>query len=75
MRHNPHIGLTIKRWRWRLGWTQQQAADYMGVPMRTLACWEQGQQQPHQQGPIRKLIEISTMTVVGELFDYLKGSK
>ena len=49
----------IRDWRLALGWTRKQAAAFLGVPLRTLEGWEQGRRKPDQEGPTRKLMELS----------------
>ena len=49
----------LKQWRAREGYTQERAASFLGVSLRTYQEWEQGRQAPDQLGPIRKAIELS----------------
>ena len=49
----------LRSWRLALGWTRKQAASFLRVPLRTLEGWEQGRRKPDQEGPIRKLMELS----------------
>ena len=48
----------LKTWRTRVEYTQEEAAEFLGVPLRTYQEWEQGRQAPDQLGPIRKAIEL-----------------
>lgn len=49
----------LRSWRLALGWTRQQAADYLGVPLRTFEGWEQGRRKPHGFGAIKKLMDMA----------------
>jgi DNA-binding transcriptional regulator YiaG len=42
----PDISVRLKEWRERLGLTQRQAAERLGVSERTFQQWEQGRQSP-----------------------------
>lgn len=48
----------LKQWRAREGYTQTEAALYLGVNPHTFQEWEQERQAPDQMGPIRKVIEL-----------------
>ena len=50
----------LRNWRLALGWTRKQAASFLGVPLRTLEGWEQGRQKPDQEGPLRRLMFITS---------------
>jgi Predicted transcriptional regulator len=50
----------LRTWRLALGWTRKQAAEFLGVPLRTLEGWEQGRRKPDQEGPIRRLMELTS---------------
>lgn len=54
-----NLAAELRTWRLALGWTRRQAAEFLGVPLRTLEGWEQGRRKPDQEGPIRKLMELS----------------
>ncbi len=60
-----HIGNEIRLWRYGHDLTQVEAAALFGVPSRTLECWEQGRQKPSQQGPIRRVMELSNIISKG----------
>ena len=47
----------LRDWRTRRGYTQEQAAAWLRVPLRTYQEWEQGRREPWQTGPIRKLMQ------------------
>lgn len=49
----------LKDWRADKAYTQEEAAVFLGVPLRTYQEWEQGRQEPDQKGPIRKAIELA----------------
>jgi DNA-binding transcriptional regulator YiaG len=40
------INAELRRWRLRLGFSQREAAELLGVPKRTLQDWEQGRRKP-----------------------------
>lgn len=48
LRYSPAMGTAddIRAWRERLGLSQQQAADKLGIPAGTLRNWEQGRYKP-----------------------------
>ena len=48
----------LKTWRTRKDLKQEEAAKFLGVPLRTYQEWEQGRQEPDQKGPIRRAIEL-----------------
>lgn len=50
------FGEELKAWRSSARLTQEQAASYLDVPVRSLQEWEQDRSTPNQIGPIRKLI-------------------
>lgn len=50
------IGEALTAFRHGRGWSRARLADYLGVPPRTLEGWEQGRQNPDQEGPLRRLI-------------------
>lgn len=49
----------LRKWRKALGLTQKQAADRLGVSVRTYEGWEQGK-GPSNPGPVKKLMEQAT---------------
>lgn len=49
------FALRLKRWRKSLGYTQREAADYLGSALQTYQQWEQGRREP--VGAARKGIE------------------
>lgn len=61
------MGAELKHWRKRLGWTQQQAADYLGIPVRTYEAWEREWQtkRPGNPGAVRKLMQQAVRETVG----------
>lgn len=50
------FGEEMKRWREANDLTQDGAADYLDVNIRTLQEWEQDRAAPGTLGPIRKLM-------------------
>jgi len=56
------LAKSLRLWRDSLGKTQQEAADFLFVPVRTYQEWEQGRRAPKQAGPLRKVIELSKRT-------------
>jgi Predicted transcriptional regulator len=49
----------LKQWRQRLGWTQRQAAEYLGAPLATYKNWEVGHRSPANWSAIRKLMKMA----------------
>jgi len=41
---------TIQRWRVKKGFTQQDAADHLGISVRTLQNWEIARNMPNGYG-------------------------
>lgn len=54
-KHQPEID--FRSWRDRQGWTQREAADYLGVSIKTYQHWEQGWGKPKVVKPILALME------------------
>lgn len=46
----------LKQWRAEHGLTQNTAAMYLDVKLRTLEDWELGRYEPSHIGPIRRLM-------------------
>ena len=44
-------------WRRRLDWTQQEAADWLGVSVRSIENWEQGYKLMRHPDAMRKLMD------------------
>lgn len=49
----------LKAWRYARGWTQEDAAKYLDVPLKTYQNWEWGRRLPNTPGPIRKLMKLA----------------
>lgn len=49
----------LSKWREALNMTQKEAAAFLRVPIRTYQEWEQGRRKPKQDGPLRKVMELS----------------
>lgn len=47
----------LKEWRLKRGWTQEQAADRLGVTLRTVENWEQGYRPMRHPATIRKVMD------------------
>jgi len=54
---------TIKRWRERKGFTQQEAADHIGISVRTLQNWEIARNMPNGYGLKALLAELKTKRI------------
>lgn len=52
-----HDEIDFRSWRSRLAWTQQEAADYLGVAIQTYRDWEQGRGKPKVVKPIKVMME------------------
>jgi DNA-binding transcriptional regulator YiaG len=52
----------IKAWRHRLGWTQEQAAAALGVPVQTVRAWEIGRYPPRH----RRVLTLALAQVAAE---------
>lgn len=66
------VAESLRAWRSYDGCTQAQAADWMGVPLRTYQEWEQGRHVPSQPGPVLKLLELAKSVdhyVAGKVHD------
>lgn len=50
----------LRAWRDGHKWTRQQAADYLGVSERTLEGWERGRSAGPAEGPVRRMMDISS---------------
>lgn len=55
----PEFAEEIKTWRAKHGWTQEQAAAYLQVPLKTYQNWEWGRRAPQPIGPVRKLMALA----------------
>ena len=49
---------TIQRWRVKNGFTQQDAADHLGISIRTLQNWEIARNMPNGYGLKALLVEM-----------------
>jgi len=49
----------IRAWRSFVGYTQKEAADYLGVSTRSIENWEQGASAPQFSGAMRKLMQLA----------------
>jgi transcriptional regulator with XRE-family HTH domain len=49
---------TLQRWRAKNGFTQQDAADHLGISIRTLQNWEIARNMPNGYGLKAILAEI-----------------
>ena len=52
------FGTRLQDWRLGHNMTQNEAADWLKVPLRTYQQWEQGRQAPSQTGPLLKLLDF-----------------
>lgn len=52
----------IKAWRHRLGWTQEQAAAALDVPVQTVRAWEIGRYLPRH----RRVLTLALAQVTSE---------
>jgi len=48
----------LQRWRTKMGFTQQQAADHLGISVRTLQNWEIARNMPTGYGLKALLAEL-----------------
>ena len=51
------FNVTIKAARKRLGMSQSQLAEALGVTVTTISRWERGERAPHMPGLIVKAVE------------------
>ena len=49
----------VRKARQRLGWTQQEMADALGVSLRTIKHWEAGTR--NMSKPVLKLLELNLL--------------
>ena len=49
--------IDFRSWRDRQGWTQREAAEYLGVSIKTYQHWEQGWASPKVVKPIKAMME------------------
>lgn len=52
----------IKAWRHSLGWTQEQAAQALDVPVQTVRAWEIGRYLPRH----RRVLTLALAQVMSE---------
>ena len=68
-------GTEIKRWRQKLGWTQGQAADHLGISRGTLLDYERGvRRSDGRPAPIPKAIELACHTLERGVTAYGAGA-
>ena len=53
----PVTPQSLKEWRLERGWTQEQAAEYLGVSRRAVENWEQGYRLMRHPKTIRKVMD------------------
>lgn len=51
----PTIATKLRTWREDRGWTRKQAAEHLGVNVRTLESWEYGVRKPPGLHALEKL--------------------
>lgn len=51
----PEISRSLTQWRKSKGWTRKQAADHLGIKVRTLESWEYGKRKPPGLYALEKL--------------------
>lgn len=52
MKRKPAIQVDLLAWRNGRGWTQKQAADALGLPIKTFIAWEKGRRSQSQLLPL-----------------------
>lgn len=48
----------FQTWRMGLGWTQEQAAECLGLPLATIRNYEQGRTKPQHETLVRIAMEF-----------------
>jgi DNA-binding transcriptional regulator YiaG len=56
----------LEAWRKRLGMTQKEAADHLGVSVRTFENWAQGRQSPRGGFALKSLLEKISLPAPGK---------
>jgi transcriptional regulator with XRE-family HTH domain len=49
------LAASLRAWRKSKGWTRKQAAEFLGVNVRTLESWEYGYRAPPMTAAFNKL--------------------
>lgn len=57
---DPIKGSELREWRDSLGWTQKEAAQYLGQSLRSYENWEQGHRPVPYPVTIRRLMDHMT---------------
>ena len=55
LKPKPQVAQALTEWRKSKGWTRKQAADHLGVKVRTLESWEYGLRKPPSLNLLDKL--------------------
>lgn len=58
--NDPISGTELRDWRDKLGWTQKEAANYLGYPVRSYENWEQDHRPVPYPVTIRRLMGMMT---------------